>query len=147
MIRRVIPAVALSPLALACSSSTDDAGPDCQIVGSYNVTITEEAGGTCGPGGNPTYTISDRGDGTYALEVPGLQGGCVLEDIGQCKAQGKCDLTLLDAADPANATGGVSLSWTFTEAGFTGSNSLVLPPAKSLPEGCTSRYSLAASRL
>jgi hypothetical protein len=148
MLRHLALVAALSLAAIACSSSAeDDAAPSCSFVGSYNVTATEEAGGTCGAAGNPTYTISDLGDGTYGLEVPGLQGGCIIEDIGNCKGQGKCDLKLLDATDPANATGGVSFAWTFSRDGFTGSNSLVLPPAKTLPDGCTSRYALTATRL
>lgn len=146
--RIVLAAAALSLVAVACSSSSDDSSePKCTIVGSYRVALVEEAGGTCGPAGEPTYTISDMGDGLYALEVPGLQGGCALEDIGGCKAQGKCDLTLTDAIDPANATGGVSLVYTFTADGFTGSNTIVLPPAKPLPNGCQSRYVATGTRL
>jgi hypothetical protein len=145
MLRHLVLVAALS--AVACSSSSEDDSADaCPIVGTYDVALTQEAGGTCGDGGQATYTISRNGAG-YALEVPGLQGACSLEDIGGCRAQGKCDIVLTDATDPANAVGGVSFAWTFSASGFTGVNTLVLPAAKSMPDGCQSRYALTATRL
>jgi hypothetical protein len=144
---RLAALVAVSFAVVACSSSAeDDAADACPVVGTYDVALTQEEGGTCGGGGKATYTISRNGAG-YALEVPGLQGACALEDIGGCRAQGKCDIALTDAVDPANAVGGVSFAWTFSASGFTGVNTLVLPAAKSMPDGCQSRYALTGTRL
>lgn len=142
--RLALAAAVLSTVALACSSS-DDSAEDCNMVGTYAVTSTVETG-DCPDGAETTYTISANGS-AYFLEVPGIQGGCSLEPIGQCKAQGKCDVVVKDAADPNNSVGGVSFAWTFSAGGFTGSNTMSLPPAKSLPSGCNGRYSISATRL
>jgi hypothetical protein len=141
-------AVALSLAALvACSSSSEDDAAEeaCPIVGTYNIQ-GELVSGNCGPGSAATYTISADGPG-FLVEVPGLQGGCPLEQIGTCKVQGKCDITGADALDPSNAVGGVSFAWTFRKEGFEGTNTLSLPPAKSLPEGCSGQYKITGSRL
>lgn len=143
---RHVLAVALSlTVVAACSSSEDDAADDCPIVGTYNIK-GEPISGDCGPGAEATYTVSAQGAG-YLVEVPGLQGGCSLESAGTCKVQGKCDVVGTDALDPNNNVAGVSFAWTFTKSGFTGTNTLSLPPAKSLPAGCTGQYAITGSRL
>jgi hypothetical protein len=145
MTRPLVLVVALSLLASACSSSSDDVAETCEIVGTYRISGTLESG-NCGPGAESTYTISRNGSG-FALEIPGIQGGCLLEQIDTCKAQGKCDIVVVDALDPNNNVAGVSFAWTFTEAGFTGTNTLVTVPAKSMPEACQGTYAITATRL
>lgn len=144
--RPVLVAAVLSLVVVACSSSADDAAEDCPIVGTYNVTLTAESGDCAEGSSEATYTITANGS-AYAVQLPGLQGACPLEAIGSCKAQGHCEVHGTDALDPNNSVGTVQFAWTFTSGGFTGSNTVALPAAKSLPNGCNGRASLNATRL
>jgi hypothetical protein len=146
MLRHLAPVAALSLLALACSSEADDAAPACTIPGTYKIVTSEQQGGTCGGGGEASYTIRREGAG-YWVEIPGFQGGCPLEETEECKAQGKCDVTITDALDPQNNLAAVQFVWTFTTDGFTGSNILTAPPATPVPDGCRSTYDVTATRL
>ena len=130
----------------ACTSTTDKKS-SCPIAGTYTVTgeatsddcssqSTNESGAS-----STTYTITalDSGDSTadFAIEIQGLAGGCVDDQINTCKVQGKCDLRIKDPVSPANDTGTFQFSWTFDASGFKGTYALNAPPAKSLPKGCT----------
>ena len=130
----------------ACSSDDKET---CPIVGTYSVSGTN-TDGDCPTSTDATaYTISPAPDGSgadYVVEITGIQGRCALNEIAACKAQGKCDLDVGDATDPANRTGTFQYSWTFSEGGFTGTATLIVPDAKSLPGGCRSSISQNASR-
>lgn len=136
---------------VACSSSSS--GPACQIEGSYSG-VGSNAQGTCpsGAAGPVTDTITARPPGAtgpdFLLEITGLQGGCALNYVAgeACKVQGKCDLQITDALDPNNATGTVQYSWTFTNSGFTGTSTETIPPAKSLPKGCSTQETVTGTR-
>jgi hypothetical protein len=134
----------------ACSSSSS--APACQIEGSYTATA-ERTSGDCQLSTTPvTDTITARpADATgpdFALQITGLQGGCALNHVAgdTCKVQGKCDITVSDALDPSNATGTAQYSWTFTGTGFTGTSTVTIPPAKSLPKGCSAIASVTGTR-
>ena len=130
-------------LAAACSSSTD--GEECTIVGTYTVSAETEGGDCPDAKDGMTYTISRVGD-AYGVEIQGLSGGCIADPVGTCKLQGKCDLAISDATDPSNARGTAQYSWTFTGSGFSGSMAISIPPAASLPGGCSGSSRQTATR-
>jgi hypothetical protein len=111
-------------------------------------------GGTCPePPSTPIVdTITARPPGAtgpdFALEITGNTGACSLNRVAgsACKVQGKCDIAVTDALDPKYATGTVQYSWTFDSKGFTGTSTLILPPAKSLPQGCTGQANVVGTR-
>lgn len=144
--------VALAILAVACTTKVE--GEDaCTIAGTYSLSGVKESGNCPESGGDPnattTLTISpaEAGSGAdFALEIQGLQGACPMAKVDSCKLQGKCDVVLKDALDPRNATGSIQYTWTFDKNGFTGFSALTLPPATSLPKGCSQNATNTATR-
>lgn len=141
-----------SVLVLAGCSSSSSSTPACQIEGSYTAT-GQRTNGNCPVSTMPvTDTITARPAGAsgpdFALQITGLQGACSLNYVAgeTCKVQGKCDIAITDALDPANATGTTQYSWTFTSTGFTGTSTVTIPPAKSLPQGCTAMANVTGTR-
>lgn len=134
--RQALCALGIAATILACSSGTE--GDDCAIAGTYAVTGAAETGNTCPDSINETttYTISPTGD-TFAVELQGVQGSCIGRRIEACKIQGKCDLASRDPVSPNNAIGTLQFSWTFVGDGFKGSATVTIPPAVSLPGGCS----------
>jgi hypothetical protein len=142
---------------LACSSADDE--PPCAVAGTYTLT-TELESGACelddpskataqSQGGASTITVSSRQDSAgsfYVIEASGLQGGCAAQPAGQCQLQAKCDIQILDALDPNNRMGTFQYSWTFTRTGFTGLNTISLPPANNLSKGCASTLRATGTR-
>lgn len=135
----------------ACSSSSESDAPICKVAGTYVMTATPQtASEGCplksGEAGPPvTITITPSGE-TFAVEMQGAQGGCTATVPEACKLQTKCDLVETDAIDPGNRVGTLQFSWTFNATGFSGLNSGSLPPAGSLPKGCTFQSSATATR-
>jgi hypothetical protein len=135
-------------LVTACSSESE--GPACKIEGTYLGTASNVTG-TCAVSTDPvTDTITARTETPpdFNLEIQGFTGACSLTRVAgeACKVQGKCDITVTDAIDPANATGTVQYSWTFTNTGFSGTSAVTIPPGKSLPNGCSGRASVTGTR-
>jgi hypothetical protein len=129
----------------ACSSGDDE--PACRIEGTYSATGVTESG-DCPPvdGNQPvTDTISRNPDGSYLLEVQGITGGCRLEQVETCKLQGKCDVDIADATTQIT-TGTAQYSWTFRRDGFDGFSTVSIPPARSLPNGCTGSARVTGAR-
>lgn len=145
MTRHVLVAASLVALVVACSSSTD--GEECVIVGTYSATGVQESGNCPASGSDApvTDTITKIGEGRYGLEIQGISGGCVLDQVEACKLQGKCDLGIIDAINPADR-GTVQYSWTFTKDGFSGFSAITIPPAKSLPDGCSASAKVTGTR-
>lgn len=145
--RHVLAAASLLAILAACSSSTDGDGTSCRIEGTYTATGKVESGNCpLNPDAPPTTdTITKLDDRSYGLEIQGTTGGCVLELVEACKLQGKCDLAITDAIDPGDR-GTVQYSWTFTQDGFTGFSAVTVPPAKSLPDGCSGTASVTGTR-
>jgi hypothetical protein len=83
----------------------------------------------------------------YAVEAQGLSGRCYAESPGACKIQAHCELVVTDALDPSNDIGTLQYVWTFDTAGFSGTNSVSIPPAKSLPDGCRGTAKATGKRL
>lgn len=142
--RHVLVAASLIALVVACSSSTD--GEDCQIEGTYTATGKLESGNCPAGDGSPvTDTITKLSNGQYGLEIQGTTGGCTLDLVGTCKLQGKCGIAVSDATNPGD-TGTVQYSWTFTANGFDGFSAVTIPPAKSLPDGCSASVHVTGTR-
>ena len=147
-----ISVVGMTFAVVACSSSDEDA---CVIEGTYSATAVMLPGGSCPDTNNDPVvdTITARPPGTtggpdFYLQITGTQGGCPLNRVAgsACKVQGKCDVQLIDALDPNNAMGTVQYSWTFDANGFTGTSTVIVPAAKSLPKGCTAQASVTGKR-
>ncbi len=142
-------------LASACSGTAENKAT-CPIVGTYTVTGTVESGDCSSPStdesgaSSTTYTITklDSGDPTsdFGIEIQGLRGGCIGDQIDTCKVQGKCDLRLKDPVSPSDDIGTYQFSWTFDANGFNGTYAVRLPPAKTLPKGCTENGSIVGTR-
>lgn len=132
--------------ASACSSDDE---PDCRIEGTYTMTATPETQSEgCSavpPSSSTTITISPF-QGAYAVELQGGTGACRGDRIEACKLQTKCDVNVVDATDPAQRTGTLQFSWTFSQDGFTGLNAGSVPPATSVPKGCTFSSNATAKR-
>lgn len=145
-------AILLVGCCAACSSSKS--GPQCEIEGSYTATATPMAGNTCPTGSVAavTDTLTARPPGAsgpdFALQITGAQGSCPMNFVAgeSCKLQGKCDIHITDALDPSNAIGTAQYSWTFDENGFTGTSTIVIPPGKSLPDGCSGQATTIGKR-
>jgi hypothetical protein len=126
---------------VACSSS-DEA--QCQVAGLYVATATPESG-NCPVSTDPvTDTFEVKGD-SATLIVQGLGPVCTGK-VQSCTWTASCPIVVTDATDPANKTGTVQYSWTFTKDGFSGTSALSLPPAKSLPSGCKGIARVTGSR-
>lgn len=143
MVRRhALVAASLFALVAACSSADE---PSCRIGGTYTMTATPDIqteGCSDLPQGptSSAVTLTPRPAGAtgpdFALEMQGLSGACAVNQSDTCKLDGKCDVTIIDATDPANNIATLQITWTFTESGFSGLNSGSFPAAKSLPRGC-----------
>jgi hypothetical protein len=138
-------------LIAACSSDNDgDGAPSCTIEGTYSMTAAIESqseGCSDIQAGPPSVvTITARPSGNFLVELQGGTGGCAGDLVGTCKVQTKCDVRVSDATDPSNNMGTLQFSWTFDANGFTGLNSAALPPARSLPRGCTFTSNATATR-
>lgn len=150
--RGAVCAVAMTLAAAACSSTDEDV---CLVEGTYSATAVMLPGATCpDTGTDPVVdTITARPPGStsgpdFYLQITGAQGGCPLNRVAgnACKVQGKCDVQLTDALDPTNAVGTVQYAWTFDAKGFTGTSTVTVPPAKSLPKGCTAQANVTGKR-
>jgi hypothetical protein len=139
-------AFALVAAAVVACSSADDDGDDCAIVGTYSMSTVLESG-SCGAGmsGGATTVSSDPAGG-YRIEVAGLPGGCHATSVSACKIQSNCDAVILDALNANQRTATVQHSLTFDAAGFKGSLTIAMPPAKSLPSGCLGTYQASGAR-
>ncbi len=137
---------------VACSSASTDAADECPIEGSYSATGSQTSGNCPSSDAPATYTITARAPGAtgpdFKLEIQGLSGACSLNRVAgsTCKVQGKCDATVTDALDPNNALGTAQFSWTFDKAGFTGTSTVVAPPAEALPDGCSGQATVTGAR-
>lgn len=158
---KLIMGVALAAIVVACSSSDDGSAlTNCEYVGTYSMTanLTSSAcaaddpdAGVTGQSSEPhpvTVTVSgpDSTGSVYAVQLEGVQGGCRGEVLAGCKLQTKCEITLTDALDPANRVGTYQFSWTFTHAGYSGSETLNLPPAQNYSHGCRGEADVTATR-
>lgn len=141
--------LALVGLAAACSSSTDGDDDACRIEGTYTATAVQESGNCPIGGGESTGPVTDTvtklPDGRYRLEIQGTTGACDLEIVEQCKLQGKCAIAVTDAINPGE-TGTVQYSWTFRRDGFDGFSAITVPPAQSLPGGCSATAKVTGTR-
>ncbi len=149
---RPVIAIAVTVMVLvlvACSSEKDGTGvPSCQPIGTFSVQDVRQSG-TCPEDTQAnTITVSAGASPTEILiEFQGVTGGCPATQLaGECKFQGKCDLTVIQPTDPARPTGTLQYSWTFDAAGLTGSSSLSMPPTATLTQGCVAEYSSSGPR-
>jgi len=139
-------------LAMVACSSSGSSSPACKVAGTYTGFLDSQSG-TCPSSGSGTVTdtITARPAGAsgpdFILEITGLQGACELNyvDEAACKVQGKCDATITDALTPGDK-GTIQYSWTFDAAGFHGTSTVDLPPAKSLPNGCSGQATVHGTR-
>jgi hypothetical protein len=152
---RTIASVVLGIVVIAGCTSSTDGNAGCPITGTYAVAgatesgncasqSTDESGST-----STTYTITRRAEGSspeYAIEIQGLQGACGADHVDTCKLHGKCDILIKDAVSATNNTGTFQFSWTFDAKGFGGTYALTVPPAKSLPKGCTENGTTQGTR-
>ncbi len=104
-----------------------------------------------GDGAPVTVTVTARPAGVtggpdYKIGVPGVTGdGCGVVLVDQCKVQGKCEILIADATGPMKyAT--VQYSWSFTDTGFTGLSTAVVPPSQSLDGGCAENADVSGVR-
>jgi hypothetical protein len=135
-------AVLLVALTACASATSGDGEPICPIAGTYTLVSTVEAS-TCPDGErSSTVTISPAEDG-FVAEMQGVQGGCPLRQVGQCKLEGKCDLQVAGA----QGDGTLQIAWTFDARGLSGVSSVALPVVPDvLPQGCTETTSNTGTR-
>lgn len=133
-------------LVAACSSDAAEDEPVCRIEGTYTATGTKESGDCeLAASGPVTDTITKLPDGRYRLEIQGATGACDLDLVETCKLQGKCQLAISDATNPDDV-GTVQYSWTFHNMGFNGFSAVAIPPAASVPKGCTATARVEGTR-
>lgn len=139
--RHVASAVGAVIVVLAGCSS--EAGDPCPIAGTYTMMAVAETN-TCptsSGGGSTAVTITARPPGKtgpdFYLEIQGTTGGCAADKVDVCKIQSKCNVTVTDALSATDNVGTLQFSWTFDGKGFTGLNSGAVPPAESVPKGCS----------
>lgn len=144
MIRRAVAFASVLALVFGCSSSDDE--PACTIAGTYTMVAAKESG-TCADTGGAASTITITQAGRdYDIEIQGFQGGCVGTTTAACKLQMACDVLILDALSAANNVGTLQAAWAFDAKGFSGINSISVPPAKSLPAGCFGTFKATGTR-
>lgn len=141
---RLLSVLPILGVLVACSSGDES---ECTVVGTYAVLAAAEPGNTCpDPSSTPvTYTISADGP-NYTVAIQGTQGLCAAQPAGACKIQGKCDVKISDATNPANGTGTFQFAWSFDTNGFKGSATVQIPDATSVPGGCSGSVSQTATR-
>ncbi len=135
--------VAAFVAAAGCASSSNE--EPCRIEGTYTATGTLESGNCPLVDGPVTDTLTKLPDGRYRLEIQGTTGGCDLDLVDTCKVQGKCFLDVKDVVNPGDR-GTVQYSWSFTRDGFSGLSAVTVPPAASLPAGCSATAKVIGKR-
>lgn len=136
---------------VACASTTEGTGssssgggcPD--ITGNYSVTV-ERVSGTCDPALDPKTSsigMQRAPDGTWNVVLPGIEGGCPgTLDAASCKFASACEIRDKDGL----VLGTLSISYTFTATGFTGSTvSGLRPPVVAM--GCEVTYREIGTKL
>lgn len=149
MMKGVGLAVSVGALVGLASCSSSDEQPACRIEGTYTMSATPETqseGCAALPSSPGTTVTISAVQGAYAVELQGGTGACRGDLVEACKLQTKCDVDILDATDPAQRTGTLQFSWTFSQGGFTGLNAGAIPPATSVPKGCTFSSNATATR-
>lgn len=121
------------------SCATD---PPCSIAGLYVGMQTSVVSGNC-PGSTSSVADTFTESGTSAtLSVQGLSGTCS-GPVDRCTWTASCQVMVTDATDPTNSTGTIQYSWAFTSTGFTGTSAVSIPPARSVPGGCSGIFKVS----
>jgi hypothetical protein len=126
--RHLVPPL-VAAAGLGCSSTQVDGRSACpaDVAGDYAVT-SARIEGTCelSDPEEVTLTIRRAEDGTYLAAVPGAGAGCPgAVDPATCRFTSRCELE-----GHGLKLGEVSLDYTFTVAGFSGtSRTSLVPPA------------------
>ena len=150
-IKRIVATAPLGFVAVsaACSGSSSDGDADsCGVAGTYLATASNPTG-TCmaSAGDTATDTFEVSSDGATAnLTIAGLIAapGCP-GSIQGCTWTAACTLTVTDATGPVK-TATVRYAYTFGSGAFTGTASLSVPPATSLPQGCEGSEQVRGTR-
>lgn len=107
----------------------------CVVDGSYTVTGSVQSG-NCSSGGSVTDTFTTLPDGRVKLEIRELPGVVVIGTMNGCQWIASTQVTISDATGPENLSS-FFYSYGFTTAGFDGQLAAHIPPATSIPRGCT----------
>jgi hypothetical protein len=126
----------------ACASADE---PACVVDGTYTVTGVRESG-NCAESSDPiTDTFTTLSNGSVKLEIQSLPDLVPIGTMSGCKWTAAGSVTILDASGPEKK-GTLQYSYTFNRTGFAGIVSVYVPPATSLPAGCTGTTKATGTR-
>lgn len=134
----------------ACASETTGTGPSCSDVSGNWSVVSNRISGSCDPkidgDGRSTITLTKQGDTTYAVILPGIEGGCPGRLDATCKLTTTCELR-------ANSSGAliatISAEYTFSGTTFSGTtvNAILAPIPDKTEKACSANYKDVGTKL